>query len=552
MDRTLTEQALVADQTHDNEASGVEKRQTRVLLIGVLLIIGLALLLRLIRLTENPPGFYCDEATFALDSYSIAHTLRDRHHVLFPTYIQGLGQWHGALYFYILAPFMALLGLSEFTVRFASATIGTLTVWLAYIGISRATNRWVGLIAAFLLAISPWHIMQSRIGWDEVSVPLITLLFLLGVQNSRRNPNWIPVAFATAALGMYAYFPGRLFFPLFGLITLIIYWPELKRQRKMLLAGMAVALIIVIPSIIALLNGSLLARYHELHRSLTLSQQAAAFLHNYATHFSLEFLFTGPSYEKVLRDFIPGFGMLYLFELPFLLLGIAVLLTRRERFDLLCLGWFVIYPIAASLVRPAVATRSITGVLLFQIVVALGIYKAGQILMAKVAQSPARRPQRRAIMAWATGLFLIVSLMSTLNFATTYFGEYPRYAAGWMGWQWGARQVFTTAGRYAPHYDRVLINHDFDGDAELLQFYSLANKLECENCRLTSIPAASRQSADYRDGAHLLWVLRAENFNRSFLSQVPHRVVTRIAFPYGNIAFLFIETGPPAKAAHSR
>ena len=98
----------------------------------------------------------------------------------------------------------------------------------------------------------------------------------------------------------------------------------------------------------------------------------ATFWANYQAHFEPGFLFQ--TSDIVLRHFVRGFGMLYPVEAPFMLIGLAVVIARHRRVDLLLLAWLLLYPIAASTVSPPLISRSIPGVIVLQILAAQGIY----------------------------------------------------------------------------------------------------------------------------------------------------------------------------------
>jgi hypothetical protein len=80
-----------------------------------------------------------------------------------PEYPSGVYYTRGPAYHYLTAVFIKVLGLSRFTGRFSTALFGTLTIPLLY----RYGERFLGdrkapLLAAFLLAVSPWTIFMGR------------------------------------------------------------------------------------------------------------------------------------------------------------------------------------------------------------------------------------------------------------------------------------------------------------------------------------------------------------------------------------------------------
>jgi hypothetical protein len=297
-------------------------------------IVALAFALRMINLTGVPYGFFCDEASPALDAYSIAHTLHDQHGAFLPAYFEALGEWPGGFQTYWDVPFVVMFGLTEFASRFASVVAGTLTVWLTYLFVSKATNhRQIGLIAAFLLAISPWHIMQSRVGWQVINLPLIIALCLVCLYIGLERPRWLPLAFVCGAVGIYGYFPGRIFFPLFCAAWIAIYARTMLRNWRMSLVGLAASIVILIPTALALVNGTAFARLNQFGGSpKPLAQKLATYWSNYLAHFSPDFLLH--TSDWITRHFVRGFGLLYPIEVPFIIIGVLAMLWRRSSFDL--------------------------------------------------------------------------------------------------------------------------------------------------------------------------------------------------------------------------
>ena len=305
-------------------------------------IVALAFALRVVKLTGSPLGFFCDEASNALDAYWIGHTLHDQHGAYLPAFFYALSDWRGGFHIYWEVPFVLAFGPTEFAVRFGSAVAGTLTVWLTYLFVGKAVNRPVGLIAAFLLATSPWHLTQSRVGWEIISVPFATALCLTFLYLGLERPRWLPLAFVFGALGMYTYQPGRVFFPLFCLAWVAIYAQPLWRLRPNALIGLAGAAVVLIPTALSVQDGTFFARLNQLSGpAQTFSEKLAAFWSSYQAHYSWNFLFEQTAGQWITRHFVRGFGVLYPVEAPFLVLGLIVLIVRHRRADLLFLVWLI-------------------------------------------------------------------------------------------------------------------------------------------------------------------------------------------------------------------
>src|SRR6266568_6902142 len=95
------------------------------LLLFLIFLLGTAL--RFYQLGIVPFGFHRDEAFLGYNAFSIFKTGRDITGNVLPMHLQSfLYSPAGYSYFSIL--FIVLLGLSEFSVRFASAFFGSLTI----------------------------------------------------------------------------------------------------------------------------------------------------------------------------------------------------------------------------------------------------------------------------------------------------------------------------------------------------------------------------------------------------------------------------------------
>jgi hypothetical protein len=500
---------------------------------------------RIIDLTGSPPGFYVDEVSNALDAYAIGHTLRDQHGALLPAFFQALGDWRGGLYIYWDVPFVDIFGMTEFAVRLGSVVLGTLTVWLVYLFVGKAANRWVGLISAFLLATSPWHLMQSRVGWEIVTVPFVTALFLTLLYFGFDRPRLLPLAFLSGALGLYTYQPGRLFFPMLCLLCMAIYARELWDHRAQTAIGLGLAGVAAVPAVVAFANGTISARFSQIQTPTHgFGDWLSTMWMNYLAHFQAGFLFD-TSNDWITRHYVRGFGMLYGIELPFLVLGIAAMLVRHRRADLLFLGWFLIYPIPAAIVGQPFSTRSISGVIVFQIAVAQGVL----LTVAGIAWA-ARwlRIGRQAVIV--TGAILTaIGIATAAGFMTAYIRDYPTYAAGWDGWQAGGDQIVAYFEQNRGHYDHMYMDSDFNAADEILRFYATGYPDRCAACSVVNTDDPRALHQHYNAGERELWALTPAQLQSSNLAAVPHRVVGHLTYPGGETSFLFVDTGQEVRAA---
>ncbi len=146
---------------------------------GLLLILGLALVVRLYKIDVIPPHLTSDEAALGYNAYSVLKTGRDEYGSLFPIIFKSFGDYKPGLYVYFTVPTVGIFGLNEFSVRLVSVLAGVLAVFVLYEIVKRLTqNSNLALIASFVLSLNPWHIFFSRGAWE---VNLSLTLTLLGI-----------------------------------------------------------------------------------------------------------------------------------------------------------------------------------------------------------------------------------------------------------------------------------------------------------------------------------------------------------------------------------
>ena len=130
------------------------------------------------------------------------------------------------LYFLLLHAWRALAGESVFALRYFGVALGLLAVPLLYELGRRAFNRRTGLLAAGLLAISPFHIWQLQ---ELRNYPLLLTLNILSVYAllraltvSRNRGKWLALWAGASLLGIYTHYFAFFVFA-FGLLALLLW-----------------------------------------------------------------------------------------------------------------------------------------------------------------------------------------------------------------------------------------------------------------------------------------------------------------------------------------
>ena len=111
-------------------------------------------------------------------------------------YLRSAIREHPPFYYFLLSLWMPFAGTSEFALRFLSVIIGTTTVAVIYRLLRRSGHLPLALLAALLLAVSPFHIQISRDTrmygllalWSLLSVSAFAALLSRGQGPSGPNP----------------------------------------------------------------------------------------------------------------------------------------------------------------------------------------------------------------------------------------------------------------------------------------------------------------------------------------------------------------------------
>lgn len=347
-------------------------------LIILLVLTLLGGFLRLYEISKNPISLNVDEASIGYNAYSILKTGKDEYGVSYPIVFKSLGDFKPPFYIYLTAISISVFDLNEFAVRFPSALLGTLSIPLIYFLILSLTrNQKYALMGASLLAVSAWHIYFSRVASEAIVATFLTSLGILGMLKMKEGKMlWGVIAAFTLATSMYTYHSQRLFVPLIVLIFLSLNFKELKTHKTKILIFLVLLIIFVIPLVNSVLFGSSAARAQmtlitndvELLRTVWVepnSDNLRSFSFLSPIFGSEVFLLIFYWARKFLAYFQPSFlfyqglgmtagntyglGVLYLFEVPFFLLGIYKILTLERKVLLFIIGWILAGIIPASI-----------------------------------------------------------------------------------------------------------------------------------------------------------------------------------------------------------
>jgi len=401
--------------------------------IILLLILLLAAFLRLVKPGQSPPGLNQDEAVHIWNAWCLLKMGKDQTGVSWPIfYFRTIGSNNTPLYIYALIPFLAVGGLSIWTARLLSAVAGIACIPVIYYVGSRLFNRNVGLMAALLLALNPWHLHLSRWAIEPGISPLISIIPLAMLlwpnmpisDDKERVPRPLIAVLAGVITGIccYGYWAVLFFIPVCLALIVIVNLPAYRdsvRTRTGVLVIMA--FFISFAAIFSPLAWQYIFHPEGIARHAAdkywlgpgpLPIAIKDFVVRYLQHFSPSFLFVRPIINPIHSSPI----LFHWYMLPIMFLGLIVLVRNflsSGSARVLFVSLFA-YPLGDLIIGPPNALRSSPGLCSLVLLAAVGAVSTGKWLWQK--------NRKTAISAFVAFAVAVVGLNA--KYLSYFYGAY--------------------------------------------------------------------------------------------------------------------------------
>ncbi len=209
-------------------------------------VVAVAVLLYAPYLGSAPVYLGQDEVFFGVTAHSIASTARDINGRFLPLYFQWPGRapavWFQPIPVYVMAFFLKVLPLSEWSIRLPTLVFGVADIVLINFVAARIfKSERSALFASALLALTPSHMIHSRLAMDflyPVAFVLSWLLCLLAFLE-RRRLSTLFAATTCLGLGFYSYIASIVLMPIYFLMTCFTLWKMERRPFRPLLVALA-------------------------------------------------------------------------------------------------------------------------------------------------------------------------------------------------------------------------------------------------------------------------------------------------------------------------
>ncbi len=462
---------------------------TKMILIYVVLI---AAFLRFYQLGINPPSLTWDETAWGYNAYSIGIDGRDEFGRLLPyDYLESFGDFKPPMYAYLSVVPVKIFGLNEFSTRFASAFFGTLTVLVTYFLVkalfslnqkknqnsknSLEIGNWkmeAPIIATIFLAVSPWHIMLSRAAFEA---NVATFFLIVGVTSflywiNKKNI-FLVLSVLSFVLSLYTFNSARVVAPLLVILLVVGFWKILLQRKNAVITAGIIGFLLAAPLVPFLLSPQAGLRYKEVNIFSDpqivekANQQIAndnnawwskiihnrrvgyglSYMQHYLDNFSPDFLFIkGNGNPKFSTQDV---GQMYIWSLPFFILGVLFLFKKREGHWWIVPAWLLLSIVPAAVARETPHSLRTEGALpTFQILEAYGFI--GVLIFIK-------EHFRKKIFTLACAIFGVIYIF---NIAYFIHGYYAHYAWQYSGeWQYGYKDSINFIRDHEQQFDKIFV-----------------------------------------------------------------------------------------------
>lgn len=551
----------------------LSRKLTTYTILALIVIVGV--FLRFYQLGINPPSLTWDEASLGYNAYSIFKTGADEYGKTFPLSIRSFDDYKPALYVYLDILPVALFGLNEFSVRLPAAFFGSLAVIAFYFLTKEIMSRWekkkqiiVSLLAAFFIAISPWHLQFSRAAFEGNIGLFFFITGFLFFLKSLKNGNFFYLSSISFLLCLYSYHSFRLFVPLFLLVLLIIFLKGILNFKKQAIVSLIILFIFSFPiwnsflgevpgtgarlSMVTIFSDPTVISpsIERIDYDISNNDYIGKALHNrrivyflaaakgYLDHFNPDFLFVHG--DGGIQHHAVNVGMLYLWDIPFILAGIYYLLRKLNRFVLILFISFLLSPIPAAITTGTPHPVRAIGMLLgFHIFAGVGVvFFLEKIMLLK------------NLFARVAIIFII--LICFMFNVVYYFHQYYVHTPIEYGyfWQYGYKEALSYAKENEKNFSNIIMTYEYDQPYVYYLFY---NKID---------PVWYQKNWDYNKNGTIDRFKRVVgkytfrnieyskdiNIPNTLLIGIPReipdnaKVIKTIKFPDGKTAFKIVET----------
>ncbi|MFZ2153334.1 MAG: glycosyltransferase family 39 protein [Microgenomates group bacterium] len=220
----------------------------------LVLVLLFSFTIRIYKITSLPPALFSDEVDAGYQALVFNNSSTDYFGNQFPVHFHSFSDWRTSLQIYSIALVQKIVGTSalNLSIRLPSAIYGTISVYIFYLLLSTQFSGNIPLLGSLLLAISPWHIIYSRTGFEVSGMFLFILLGILFWQKFiiSSHPKYLYLTVFSFCLTPYFYSTAKLFIIIIAICILIIWFPQIIKIKAIpLIISIFLGLLLLLPLI---------------------------------------------------------------------------------------------------------------------------------------------------------------------------------------------------------------------------------------------------------------------------------------------------------------
>lgn len=434
--------------------------------IILIFIVVVAFFFRFYKLSTLPVSLSHDEVAIGYNAFSILETGKDEYGRTLPILFRSFEDYKLPGYIYSTVLSESVFGPTPFAVRFTSAFLGVMTVLVFFFFVKKILEGSVShqeklaLLAAFLLAISPWHINFSRAAFEANGSLFFIVAGMTFLLYALKKPFFYFPSAVFLVLSVYFYYTSRIFLPIVILVFFFMHKEQILKYKKKVLLSVVLGVILFLPIFITGFNDGL-SRINQVSifndKTLTnpYSEEIVSQNNSLTSRliFNRRFAHLQSFSDSYLRNFAPDFlfvtgtgptGLAYIWEAPFFFFGLIKSFSLKTKNKWVIFAWFLSAPLAAGLtVGQPNALRTLANIPPLIIYTSLGIYFLFSTKLVKKYFLP------------SITAFLIIVFIFTLRFYGLYFNYNPKFTA--KDWGDGSSQMVSYVNEVKNQYDTIYI-----------------------------------------------------------------------------------------------
>jgi len=475
-------------------------------LVVLLVITVFGMALRTYKLGEIPGVMHRDELAVVYNAYSMFKTGQDEWGVSQIWSLKSFGDYKLPAMVYGTIPGIVAFGLNPLGARLPAALYSSLAIPVLYLMIRDLfKSPKMALTASFLLAVSFWHISNSRNIYEPVVILTVSIISYWALYKARENIRYLFLSLLFFFVSTWVYNTALVIFPQLFLIWMIFnWWSDRNFSAKSWILGLITLLFFLGINLTLTMSAAGGKSQTTIFLNPELQTENQTRLHRYwSSGVPLYPLFI--KYERffqvshhLYKSYVSSIDPVYIFFtggnnawhnlksidlgnsnpvlLPFVIIGIVFVLKQWRKpsnFFLISLG--LTSPLPSALTVDAPNTNRLMDLHILVIILATyGFYKSLRMI----------GPRWRKVMIalTATAFLLFVE-----QFLSRYFIIYNKVLAS--EWQVGFSEVVTEISARQADYDLVVVESPVSA---AYIYYAFYNRLAPQ--KLQAAPRADSQN----------------------------------------------------------